>query len=67
MPVLDIPHVMLAVDEGKKVVCVCSATTPTFEWGGGGGDKLVDKCQVQMEHWDGVVLNINQTCTNCSS
>ena len=30
-------------------------------------NQLVDKCQVQMERWDGAVLNINQTCTTLGS
>ena len=27
----------------------------------------MDKCQMQMERWDGAVLDINQTCTKLSS
>ena len=30
-------------------------------------NQLVDKCQMQMERWDGAVLNINQTCTTLGS
>ena len=30
-------------------------------------NQLVDKCQMQMERWDGAVLDINQTCTKLSS
>ena len=30
-------------------------------------NQLVDKCQMQMERWDGMVLDINQTCTKLGS
>ena len=64
-----ISYVLQAVGEGKNVVCVFCDDNDVFVllvfwmW----RNQLVDKCQMQMERWDGAVLNINQTCTKLGS
>ena len=64
-----ISYLLQAVDEGKTVVRVLCDGTDVFVllvfwmW----RNQLVDKCQMQMERWDGAVLNINQTCTTLGS
>ena len=64
-----ISYVLQAVGEGKNVVCVLCDDNDVFVllvfwmW----RNQLVDKCQMQMERWDGAVLNINQTCTKLGS
>ena len=64
-----ISYVLQAVGEGKNVVRVLCDDTDVFMlllfwmW----RNQLVDKCQMQMERWDGTVLDINQTCTKLGS
>ena len=58
-----------AVGEGKNVVRVLCDDTDVFVllafwmW----RNQFVDKCQMQMERWDGAVLDINQPCTKLGS
>ena len=64
-----ISYVLQVVGDGKNVVRVLCDDTDVFVllvfwmW----RNQLVDKCQMQMERWDGAVLNINQTCTKLGS
>ena len=64
-----ISYVLQADGEGNNVVRVLCDDTDVFVlhvfwmW----RNQLVDKCQMQMERWDGTVLNINQTCTKLGS
>ena len=64
-----ISYVLQAVGEGKNVVRVLCDDTDVFVllvlwmW----RNQLVDTCQMQMERWDGTVLDINQTCTKLGS
>ena len=63
--VTTISYVLQAVGEGNSVVPVLCDDNDVFVlivfwmW----KNQLVDKCQMQMERWDGAVLDINQTCT----
>ena len=64
-----ISYVLQVVGEGKNVVRVLCDDIDVFMllvfwmW----MNQLVDTCQIQMERWDGAVLNINQTCTTLGS
>ena len=55
-------HVLQAANFGKKVICILSDDTVVFillvywvYWAG-------LQYKVQMEQWDGTVLDINTTC-----
>ena len=64
-----ISYVLQAVGEGKNVVRVFCDDTDVFVlpvfwmW----RNQLVDTCQMQIERWDGTVLDINQTCIKLGS
>ena len=64
-----ISYLMPAVGEEKNVVRVLCDDTDVlvllvfWMW----RNQLVDKCPMQMERWDGAVLDINQTCTKLGS
>ena len=59
-----ISHVLRAASEGKNVIRVKSDDSDVFVLLVYWVYKKKIKAKVQMEKWDGTVLNINETCNN---
>ena len=57
----DVTIVLVAAKSGQSVICILSDNIDVFVLLVYQADV---QCKVQMEHWDGSVLDINATCTS---
>ena len=60
----DMTSMLVAAMSGQSVICILSDDTSVFVLRVYQVNWAHMQCKVQMEHWDGSVLDINATCAD---